>query len=141
MVNPSARSAYIAPRLTPLMICWRRTSPKSISDQSSTNHARYSNHSGLRDFRCHADVRSLRVQAVRRTRLVLVVLEDAHDLSEEVSVRVEGQLTLQRLELRLLHGIADVVPVRRCTGRDDALDGVDHDERGVIRRDGVVVIR
>src|ERR1051326_6600979 len=113
MVNPSASSAYIAPRLTPLMTCWRKTSKKLISDQPSTRSRRYPQHSGLRNFGGHADIRSLRVQAVRRSGLVLVILEHAHHFLKDVAVRVERQLALQGLELGLLQRIAHVVAIGR----------------------------
>src|SRR6266853_1866696 len=115
MVNPSASSEYIAPRLTPLMICCRRTSQKSISGQ----RLRSSTSLGSRawDFRCHADIRSLRVEAVRRSGLVLVILEYAHHLVEDVAIGVERDRALQRLDLRRLHGIAHVVAIGLGTRR------------------------
>src|SRR5580704_11695236 len=104
MVKPSARSAYIAPRLTPLMICCSRMSQNVTSGAPAARHdARAS-----RAFRRRAFVLLLVDHVVVRVFGIVAILEHAHHLGKHVAVGIEGDLALQRLELGGLHGVAHV---------------------------------
>src|SRR5262245_54841277 len=104
MVKPSASSAYIAPRLTPLMTCCSRRSrvliasgPPSRCKSGHGRQRRQSDGSRTRRRWRDADVFVLGVEVVERLRLVHLVLEHADYLVEHVAILVERDVTLQGL--------------------------------------------
>src|SRR6185312_16441957 len=102
ILNPSASSEYIAPRLSPLMICCSRTSWKLMLPDPQETRRR------LRSGRRHANVLVLELDIVQRVGGILVDLEDADDLVVDVAVLVERNLALQRLHMGGLDGVAHV---------------------------------
>src|SRR5580704_2043809 len=104
MVKPRARSAYIAPRLTPLMTCCSRMSQKVTSVPRAARRDAETSRAGRR----RSLVLLLMDDVVVGEFRIVPVLEDADDLRHHVAVLIEGHLALQRLELGRLHGIADV---------------------------------
>src|SRR5580693_2257930 len=137
MVKPSARSAYIAPRLTPLITCWSRTSQKVTCDPRAPVTAgcrarvyaapRYDGQliPRLRALRRRSFVSVLMDDVVVRVLRVVPVLKHAHDLRQHVAVLIEGDFALQRLELGGLHGVADVGAIDLLAALGNALDGVE----------------
>src|SRR5208282_4885020 len=109
MVNPSAKSEYMAPRLTPLITCWISTSWNVIGRYLPSDSKRdAAEPSAGGRLRRHADVLVLVDYVVVLKLRVVLDLEDADHPAVDVAVLVERHLALERLDLRSLDRVADV---------------------------------